>query len=92
MITSLLSATSDNILRFITKKWITVHDQSGNAENRYNPSKQIRFKAWMLRSDLFNFSDAYTAVKGTITVTNPNDNVYYKKLAFKNNASFASCI
>ena len=28
-ITSLLGTTSDNIPRFITKKWIEVHDQSG---------------------------------------------------------------
>ena len=27
--------TSDNVPRFITKKWIDVHDQSGSAENRY---------------------------------------------------------
>ena len=48
----------DNVPRFITKKCIEVHDQSGNAENRYNASKQTRFKASMLRSDLCDFSDA----------------------------------
>ena len=69
-----------------------VHDQSGNAEDRYNPSKQIRFKTSMLRSDLCDFSDAYIVVKGTITVTNPNDANYNKKLALKNNAPFTSCI
>ena len=46
----------------------------------------------MLRSDLFDFSDAYIVAKGTITVTNPDNNVYDKKLAFKNNAPFVSCI
>ena len=40
----------------------------------------------MLRSDLSDFSDAYIVVKGTITTTNPDDNAYEKKLAFKNNA------
>ena len=44
----------------------------------------------MLRSDLCNFSDAYIVVKGTITVTNPDNNGYDKKLAFKNNAPFVS--
>ena len=57
-ITNLLGTTSDNVPRFITKKWIEVHDQSGNAEDRYKPSKQIRFKTSMLRSDLCDFSDA----------------------------------
>ena len=39
-----------------------------------------------------NISDAYIVVKGTITVTNPDNNAYDKKLAFKNNALFVSCI
>ena len=30
-ITNLLDKTFDNVPRFITKKWIGVHDQSGNA-------------------------------------------------------------
>ena len=46
----------------------------------------------MLRSDLCDFSDAYIVAKATITITNPDINAYYKKLAFKNNASFVSCI
>ena len=51
-ITSSLGTTSDNVPRFTTIKWIEVHDQSGNAEDRYNPSKQIRLKTSMLRSNL----------------------------------------
>ena len=31
-----------------------VHDQSVNAENRYKPGKQTRFKTSMLRSDLYD--------------------------------------
>ena len=46
----------------------------------------------MLRSDLCDYSDAYIVVKGTITVTDPNKANYDKKLAFKNNAPFTSCI
>ena len=46
-ITSLLDTTPDDIPRFITKKWIEVHDQSGNADDRWKPSKQIRFKTSM---------------------------------------------
>ena len=64
----MLGTTSDNVPRFITKIWIEVHDQSGNAEDRYKPNKQIRFKTSVLRSDLCDFSDACIVVKGTITV------------------------
>ena len=88
-ITNLLGNISDKVPIFITKKWIEVHDQSGET---CNTNKQIRFKTSMLRSDLCNYSDAYIAVKGKITVTNPDNNTYEKKLAFKNNAPFTSCI
>ena len=67
-ITNLLDTTSDNVPRFITKKWLEVHDQSGSAEDRSKPSKQVRLKTSMLRSDLFDFSDACIVVKGTITL------------------------
>ena len=49
---NLLDTTHDNVPRFITKKWIEVHDLSGSAKDRYKPSKQIRFKTSMLRLDL----------------------------------------
>ena len=90
-ITNLLGNTSDKVPSFITKKWIEVHDQSGNAENRYNPNKQIIFKTSMPRSDLCDYSDAYIVFKGNITVTNPGNYAYDKKLAFRNNAPFRCC-
>ena len=47
----------------------------------------------MLQSDLYDYSDAYAAVKGTVTVTDSNNNnVFDKKLAFKNNVPFISSI
>ena len=46
----------------------------------------------MLRSHLCDHSDAYIFVKGEITVTEPNNDAYDKKLAFKNNAPVISCI
>ena len=70
---NLLGTTPDEVPRFITKKWIQVHDQGRNAEHRYNPRKQIRFKTSMLRSHWCAFSDAYIVFKGTITVTGANN-------------------
>ena len=52
----------------------------------------MRFKTPRLRSDLCNYSDAYIVVEGTIAVTNPDNDAYDKKLAFKNNTSITSCI
>ena len=91
-ITNLLDTTLDEVPRFITKKWVEVHDQSGSAEDRYKPSKQIRFKTSMLRSNLCDYSDVYIVVKGTITITDPNNDAYDKEFTLKNNAPFVSCI
>ena len=47
--TNLLGNISDKVPRFITKKWIEIHGQSGGS---YNANKQIRFKTSTLQSDL----------------------------------------
>ena len=45
-----------------------------------------------MQSDICNYSDAYIVVRGgTITVTDPNNDTYDKKMAFKNNSTFISC-
>ena len=56
-IVHLLDTTSDDkdLPRFVTTKWIEVHDQS---EKYYDVNKEIRIKTPMLRSDLCDFSDA----------------------------------
>ena len=38
----------DKVPRFITKKWVEVHDQSGGADDIYKFGKQLRFKTSML--------------------------------------------
>ena len=92
-IINLQDTTSNSVPKFNTKKWIEVHDQSGNAKNRYKPSKQTRIKTSVLKSDLCDYSDAYIVVKGTITVTGENNRDRKNRfLAFENNASFISCI
>ena len=92
----MLDTTSDNVPRFITKKWVEVHDQSGSADDRYKPNKQIRFKTSMLRSDLCDFSDAYIVVKRDIILTKADRRGFIdtrnRFLAFKNNAPFTNCI
>ena len=90
-IKNFLDTASDDkdLPRYVTKKWIEVYDQSGR---NYNVNKEIRIKTSMLRSDLCDFNDAYIVVKGTITVTNPNNAKRNKAVTFKNNAPFINCI
>ena len=95
-LTSLLGTTLDEVPRFITKKWVKVYDQSGSADNRYKPNKQIRFKTSMLRSDLCDYSDAYIVVKGDITLTKTNGreiiDIRNRFSVFKGNEPFTNCI
>ena len=62
-----LDINSDNkdLPKFATKKWTEVYDQP---KKNYNPNKEIRIKTSMLRSDLYDFNDAYLLVTGNITV------------------------
>ena len=66
-IVNFLDATFDNkdLPKFVTKEWTEVYDQS---EKNYNPNKETRIKTSVLRSNLCDFSDAYIAVTGNITV------------------------
>ena len=66
------------LVRFITKKWIEVHDQSSNAEDRYKRSIEMRFKTSMLISDLRDDDREFIEVRNRF-------------LAFKNNASLTNC-
>ena len=59
----------------------------------YSVNKNTRFKTSILRSDLSDYSNAYIVSKGKTSVTGTNAaNRRNKKLTFKNNASFRSCI
>ena len=78
------------VSKFVTKKWVEVNDLSSG---QCSVNKNIRFKNSLLRSDLCDYSDPYVVVKGIISVrgTNANNRIN-KKLTFKNNVPFRSCI
>ena len=61
-------------------------------EQNCNVNKETRVKKTMLRSDLYDYSDVYIVVKGTITVTDSDDAKRNKNVAFKNKAPFTNCI
>ena len=77
------------VSNFVTKKmgwskWLS--------SGQYSINKSIRIKTW-LRSDLCDYSDAYIVVKRIVSLTGINaNNKRNKKLAFKNNGLFRSCI
>ena len=68
--------------KFVTRKWIKVNDL---LNGQYYIKKNIKFETPMLRSN------AYTVVKGRISVTSTDDNnIINKKLTVKNDAPFRS--
>ena len=71
-------------------KFVRKNDLSSG---QYSVTKSIRFKNSMLRSNLYDYSEAYIVVKGKITIEEDNDyKTRNKKLVFKNNAPLRSCI
>ena len=92
-ITNLLDNGSNPPSKFRTKNWVEISDESRGV---YNVNSQIKFKTTMLKSNLYDYSDAYILVKGTITVNNtgavaaPNNR--NKKVIFKDCAPFTNCI
>ena len=94
-IANLLESTSDNLLKFRTRNWIEINDESrGNYANG-----DIKFKTTVLRSNLCDCADSYILVKGTITITGEGDNANARQaderdkgVTFKNCAPFTKCI
>ena len=80
--------------KFRTRNWDEINDES---RGTYNVNSQIKFKTAMLKSSLYDYSDAYILVKVTIAVNNTaaadaDANNTNKKVIFKNCAPFTNCI
>ena len=81
---------NSSLSKFVTKKWIKINNLSSS---QYSASKNIKFKTSLLWSDLCDYSDVYIVGKVRISVRGTNDaNKRNKKLTFKNNAPFRSCM
>ena len=63
----MLNNTPKQPIKFRTKNWVEVNDES---RGMYNANSQIKFKTSMLRSILCDYSDADIIMSATITVTN----------------------
>ena len=62
--------TNKDLPKFVTKEWTEAYDQSGKNDSY---KKEIRIKTSMLRSGLFDFSDAHIVVEGNITLEGDNN-------------------
>ena len=66
-IANLLNNGSNKPSKFRTRNWVEINDE---ARGTYSHNKQVKFKTSMVRSSLCDYGDAYTLVKGNITVNN----------------------
>ena len=94
-IENLLDSASNQPSKLRTKNWVEINDESRGAYT----SNDIKFKTTMLRSNLFDYADAYILVKGTITITGAGNDAAAKRLdernkgiIFKNCVPFTKCI
>ena len=61
----MLDNTSNQPSKFRTKTWVEIdNDSCGTCSTGI----QVKFKSSMLKSDLYNHSDAYMFIKGTISI------------------------
>ena len=95
-IANLIDDASNQPSKFRTKNWVEINDESIGT---YNANTQIRFETTMLKSSLFDYSDAYIFVKGSTTIIGEEAvaaarqaDERGKGVAFKNCAPFTNCI
>ena len=95
-IVNLIDDTSNQPSKFRTRNWVEINDESRGA---YNVNSQIKFKITMLKSSLYDYTDAYILVKGKITTAGAGKNATSKQaderdkgVVFKNCAPFINCI
>ena len=62
--------------KFRIKNWVEIND---DARGTYNTNSQINFKTSMLRSSLFDYSDAYILLSGAITIRRAGEGDTSKK-------------
>ena len=84
-IVNLLSGSDNGNLKFATKKWYIIDNESKGNYSHHNP---IKFLTKSIEPSLCDYSDAYILVTGNINVTGGDVNT---KVAFKNCAPFKDC-
>ena len=95
-IANLIDDASNQPSKFGRKNWVEINNKS---RRTYNVNSQIRLKTTMLKSCLCDYTDAYTLVKGKITITGAGDDAAARQaderdkgVAFKNCAPLIGCI
>ena len=84
-IINLLIDSTNEESKFATKKWYVTDNQT--AKGKYDKNKSITLETEIIKSSLWDCSDAFTLVTGNITVAANNN----ADVAFKYYAPFSTC-
>ena len=85
MMINLLNGSDNENLKFATKKWYIIDNESKGNYSHENP---IKFLTKLIESSLCDYFDAYILVTGDFNVTGGDNNI---NVAFKNCAPFKDC-
>ena len=89
-IANLLGNADNESLKFATRKWYVINDQNNTDYGDVDKNgTTIKFETKVIKSNLFDHSDAYILVTGDITTTGGNANT---KVAFNNCTPFTKCV
>ena len=83
-IINLLDNTPNQLTKFSTINWVKNND---DARGMYSKSSQIKFKNSKLKLSLYDYSDAYILVSGTLTITRAGAGDNAKRLDERNKRS-----
>ena len=81
MITNLLDNTPNQPSKLRTKNWVEVND---GTRGTYHTNSQVKFKTSVLKSSLYDYSDAYILASGTIKLTGAGTDDNAKRLDERN--------
>ena len=85
---NLLTDTDNESSKNAMGKWCVINDQDNTEYGEGNESG-IKFKVKVIKSNCFDYSDAYILVTGVIITAGGNADT---KVVFKNCAPFARCV
>ena len=87
---NLLNGSDNESSKFATIKWYIINDQNNGQYGVGNENDlTIKFEIKVIKSNLFDYSDAYIFVTGYIKVVDVAANT---NVAFKNRAPFTRCV
>ena len=73
-----------------TRKWYVINNQNNTDYGEGNEdSTTVKFESKVIKSNLFDYSEAHILVRGNMTATGGDVNT---RVAFKNCAPFTKCV